>query len=71
VTCDFLSLVFNAANCFHNGVTPHLTTRRTAAVTRDSTEPGFRFGWDKRKQRGCGQRNHPSSHNPSPPKKRS
>ncbi len=62
VASYFLSLVLDAANCFHNCVALHLTTRCTAVVPRGSTEPGFRFGWDKRKQRGCGDRNHPSSH---------
>ena len=52
VACEALLFVFDAVHRFHNGVRLHLTTRVTAAVSRDTAEPGLCFGWDKRKRQG-------------------
>lgn len=54
VACEALLFVFDAVHRFHNGVRLHLTTRVTAAVSRDTAEPGLCFGWDKRKRKGRG-----------------
>jgi hypothetical protein len=54
VACEALLFVFDAVHRFHNGVRLHLTTRLTAAVSRDTAEPGLSFGWDKRKRKGRG-----------------
>jgi hypothetical protein len=43
-----LLLVLDAANSLHHGVAPHLATRCTAAITRHSAEPSFRFRWGER-----------------------